>query len=161
MPNAKNYSPSKLAYEIYATEREKIIRRMESGDYSTLDVGEKMTKDDFDLHFNILQGEYNAAGKTDFNARSLAKDLAKKQTYYVSPAAAEKTIEAFEKKMGQKIEKYELLYGSERTREFYNLLDEEYHEKKEEARKLGMSEKDATIYAKRYISYTYYGSEEL
>ena len=160
MTEQTKYQPSKLAYEIYKTEREKIVKKMERGGYSILDVGEQMTKDDFDMQFNIAQGEMQLNGEK-YNPRSIATFLAKKQTYYVHPNQVDAIVSAYERAYDEKIEKHEVLLGSKSIRDFFLALDEEYHEIKGDALSSGMNEKEATKYAKNHISYTYFGSEAL
>ena len=152
MANEKT-QPTKLAYEIYKKEREKIVRRMESRGY-IVDVGDQHSRVEFKHLFKELSAE-----KEDMSARELAKELAKRQAYYATDKQAESLSKAFtilaEKgdlpaSFGNFIEKWEFLYGTSRAREAWDLLGDKYHELVES----GMLSEDA----KNMISQIYFGS---
>lgn len=127
----RSYSPTKLAYEIYKKEREKIIHKMETRNY-IVDVADQMTRDEFNDAFTAMNNE-----KMGMNPRQIAKELAKRQAYYATDKQAEKLVEAFDvmvergdlpASLGTKIDKYEFLFGTNRAREAWSVLQETYEE---------------------------------
>lgn len=149
------YKPTRMAYEIYKAEKEKIAKRMESKGSAPF-VEDVMNKDEFDASFNILQGELEASGATGYNSRSIAKELAKRESYVVSAAQADKLVEAADVlfasgELEGPIAKYEFMFGTERANQAWDKLDEVYHKMIE----AGMTSEQSS----KIISQVFFGSE--
>lgn len=122
---AKEQIASKMSYDIYKAEREKIIKRMERQAGNILDVQSELSLEEYRNRFAGLVNDGLVEGMTN---RQIAREIAKAQTYYATNAQAKAIAAAYEglqrqrgvpEEQIQKIGEWEFLMGTDRAREIF------------------------------------------
>lgn len=153
-----NQKPTKLSYDIYKAEREKIVKRMERQGGNILDVQSELS---FNEYKNRFEGLVNDDLVGDMNPRQIAKEIAKAQTYYATNAQAKAIAAAYKGMQVEKgvpideikvVEEWEFLMGTDRAREIFegstwDDVKDLYHKMMDE----GMSSKEANAYIRQNI----------
>lgn len=150
--------PSKLSYDIYKAEREKIVKRMERQGGDILDVQSVLSWEEYQ---NRFEGLVNDGLVGDMSPRQIAKEIAKAQTYYATNTQAKaisKAYEGLQREKGvpedqiKRIEEWEFLIGTDRAREVFegstwDDVKDLYHKLIDE----GMSSNAASNYIKQNV----------
>lgn len=153
-----NQKPTKLSYDIYKAEREKIVKRMERQGGNILDVQSELS---FNEYKNRFEGLVNDDLVGEMNPRQIAKEIAKAQTYYATNAQAKAMAAAYKGMQVEKgvpvdeikvVEEWEFLMGTDRAREVFegstwDDVKDLYYKLKNE----GMSSNEADNYIRQNI----------
>ena len=153
-----NQKPTRLSYDIYKAEREKIVKRMERQTGNILDVQSELS---FDEYKNRFEGLVNDDLVGDMNPRQIAKEIAKAQTYYATNAQAKAIAAAYKGMQVERgvpidevkvVEEWEFLMGTDRAREIFegstwDDVKDLYHKLMDE----GMESNEASNYIRQNI----------
>lgn len=153
-----NQKPTRLSYDIYKAERQKIVKRMERQTGNILNVQSELS---FDEYKNRFEGLVNDDLVGDMNPRQIAKEIAKAQTYYATNSQAKAIAQAYKGMQIERgvpvdevkvVEEWEFLMGTDRAREIFegstwDDVKDLYHKLVDE----GMGSNEASNYIRQNI----------